>query len=99
MIAPKDLSLSNNFVRNLRKVTDYLWKQEKIEGFYKGLVPNILKTGFSSASYFYTLRSMEEIIGEQNFITSFLVSCFSRILSTFVANPFGVVETRYEMAG
>lgn len=61
MIAPKDLKLTNNFLSNLRTASKYLWREEQIRGFYKGLVPNLLKTGFSSAVYFCSLRTLENL--------------------------------------
>ena len=99
MMPPKDLRLSNNFATNLVKVCPYLWKQERLQGFYKGLAANLMKTGLSTAVYFYFLRLMEHFLNEKNFLTSFMVSSFSRVLGTIASNPFNIIKTRFELAG
>lgn len=101
MLSPKDLPLKSNFIFNMWAASKYLWHQDGAKAFYKGLVPNLLKTGFSSAVYFYSLRSIEQLpFNNPSTPTSlFFVSCFSRIFSAITANPFSVIETRFEMAG
>jgi hypothetical protein len=61
MIPPKDLTLTNNFVRNLYRSIIYLAKDGGFQSFYRGLIPNVAKTGFSSAIYFSSLRICEKI--------------------------------------
>ena len=97
IVPPKDLQLSNNFVKNIVKVCPYLWKQERVQAFYKGMAPNLMKTGLSSAVYFYFLRLMEHFFHEKNFVTSFFVSSFSRVLGAIVSNPFAIIKTRFEL--
>ena len=99
MVPPKDLPLSNNFAKNLLKVCPYLWNQGKVQGFYRGLVPNVMKTGSSSAVYFYSLRSLEHLFNEKNFVTTFFVSSFSRVLGAIASNPLTIIKTRFELAG
>jgi len=61
MLPPKDLKLSNNFLRNIYRSIIYLSKDEGARSFYRGLIPNVVKTGFSSAIYFSSLRICEKI--------------------------------------
>jgi hypothetical protein len=56
MIPPKDTHFTNNFLRNLWSACIYLYKDNKIPSFYRGLIPCMMKTGFSNAIYFTTLR-------------------------------------------
>lgn len=56
MLPPQDLKLSKNFLRNMKLASMYLASDEGVKSFYKGLIPNVVKTGFSSAVYFSTLR-------------------------------------------
>ena len=58
-----------------------------------------MKTGLGSAFYFWSLRSMENVVEKDNFFASFMLSFFSRIFSTILSNPFSVIETRFEMLG
>ena len=58
-----------------------------------------MKTGLSSAVYFYFLRFMENFLNEKNFFTSFFVSSFSRVLGAIASNPFTIIKTRFEIPG
>ena len=96
---------------NVGLVTQYIYKEEGLRSFYKGLVSNVWKTGLSSAIYFYCLRALEnamkksQIISEQegqgvqNAQGRFLSSCTARVASSILTNPLGVVESRYEITG
>lgn len=59
LVPPKDLQLSNNFFRNVVTVTKYLHNDEGAKAFYRGLVPNVLRTVFSSFFFFSFLRLCE----------------------------------------
>jgi hypothetical protein len=61
MLPPRDLPLTNNFIRNIYLSVKYLAKDSGFRSFYRGLVPNVVKTGFSSAIYFSSLRICEKI--------------------------------------
>jgi hypothetical protein len=61
MLPPKDLNLTNNFIRNIYRSVIYLANDEGFRSFYRGLIPNVAKTGFSSAIYFSSLRICEKI--------------------------------------
>ena len=56
IMPPKDLKFTNNFVSNARLSIRYLKNDEGIKSFYRGLIPNILKNGFASGVYFFSLR-------------------------------------------
>lgn len=51
---------------------------------------NTIKTGMSSAVYFYLLRSIEKLVPE-NSGGNFVASAMARIASAIVANPLGVI--------
>lgn len=52
---------------------------------------NALKTGMSSAVYFYLLRSIEKVMPESNVTSTFAASALARIASAVVSNPLGVI--------
>jgi len=56
MLPPKDLQLGKNFLKNIPKATYYLYRDAGIKAFYRGIVPNVVRTAFSSSIYFSTLR-------------------------------------------
>lgn len=56
MIPPNDVAFTSNFLRNIPIASRYLYQDGKIPAFYRGITPNVLKTGFSSAIYFSMLR-------------------------------------------
>ena len=59
LVPPKDLQLSNNFFKNVCIVTKYLHQDEGTKAFYRGLVPNVARTVFSSFFFFSILRLCE----------------------------------------
>jgi len=56
MLPPNDLQLNKNFLKNIPKATYYLYLDAGINAFYRGIVPNVVRTAFSSSIYFSTLR-------------------------------------------
>jgi len=58
IVPPNKLSLSSNFLKNVYLATRFILAEEGWKSFYKGLVVNALKTGLSSAVYFYLLRTI-----------------------------------------
>ena len=100
MLPPKDAILNSNFINNIGKATRYLYQDAGMRAFYRGTVPNVLKTGFSSSIYFSVLRLCETFHQQFNLmnvsmITSFLSSMIARIASAMAANPLSIIETRF----
>lgn len=91
IVPPNNLALSNNFVRNVYLAFWYIKVEEGWKSFYKGLMVNALKTGMSSAVYFYLLRSIEKVMPESNVTSTFAASALARIASAVVSNPLGVI--------
>lgn len=60
------------------------------------MIAATLKASFGCYIYFTGLRAFEteSMSASQNFI----VSSFSRIVSTFLTNPLSIIETRFELA-
>ena len=103
IVPPKEVKLTKNFLRNIVISINYLSNDGK-RAFYRGLVPNVLRTGFSSSIYFSFLRFCESLSGKYEStatgkVTTFLSSLFSRIFSSFASNPLSVIQTRYQYGG
>lgn len=62
IVPPSKLSLTNNFLKNVYLAYSYIKVEEGWKSFYKGLLVNAIKTGMSSAVYFYLLRSFEKVV-------------------------------------
>ena len=56
MIPPKDLELKFNFLKNAQLATQYIYRVDGIEGFYKGMVAVSLKAALGCYMYFGILR-------------------------------------------
>lgn len=104
MIPPTDVAFTSNFLRNIPIASRYLYNDGKVQAFYRGITPNVLKTGFSSSIYFSMLRHFEDFyqraVGiKDSMALSFLSSLTARIASAMASNPLSILETRYEYAG
>jgi hypothetical protein len=58
MIPPKDLILSNNFIRNIGSAAKYIVKVNGLLGLYKGLFAAATKAGLGCYIYFTLLRAL-----------------------------------------
>lgn len=96
MIPPKDLKLSNNFVLNLMRASQYVYRTDGMKGFYKGFSAANIKAALGCYIYFTILRYKGK--KDQAPFQDFILSSTARIISTFLTNPFNIVETRYELA-
>lgn len=56
MVPPKDLILKSNFLQDMPKAISYLYNSDGTKAFYRGVVPNVLRTAFSSSIFFSVLR-------------------------------------------
>ena len=100
LVPPKELQLSKKFFKDVGIVAKFLYKDEGYRAFYRGLIPNVTRTAFSSCFYFSILRLCEAYskkIDEtgKSKLVPFMSSLTARIFSTFVSNPLSVIETRY----
>ena len=59
MMPPKDIKFTNNFIKNAEISTKYLANDEGVKSFYRGLSPNIIRNGFGSSVYLFSLRFCE----------------------------------------
>lgn len=55
LVPPKEVQLTKNFAKNIMISINYL-RNDGAKAFYRGLVPNVIRTGFSSSIYFSFLR-------------------------------------------
>ena len=95
LVPPKEVTLSRNFICNILISINYLRSDGK-RAFYRGLVPNLVRTGFSSSIYFSFLRLCERLTAKHNSplnptIATFLSSLCARIASTLASNPLSVL--------
>ena len=61
LVPPKDLTLTSNFLKNVPVATKYLYKDGKVEAFYRGVTANVIRTGLSSSIFFSSLRFNEKV--------------------------------------
>lgn len=62
LVPPKEVQLTKNFLRNIAISINYL-RNDGMQAFYRGLIPNVIRTGFSSSIYFSILRYCESLYG------------------------------------
>lgn len=93
MIPPKDLKLRHNFAIDFTIASKYIYNTDGYKGFYKGFYAANIKAGLGSYIYFAILRYYGK--DGQRLHEDFLLSSTARIISTFLTNPFNIVETRY----
>lgn len=62
MLPPKVLqnSFNNNFIFNLRLSCQFIWNNDGIKGFYKGITAATMKAGLGCYVYFSVLRYLEK---------------------------------------
>ena len=58
ILPPQHLKLTNNFLANVFLATKYIFNEGGVKQFYHGLISNVLKTGSSSAVYFFIIRKI-----------------------------------------
>ncbi len=56
LVPPKEAKLSHRFFKDVIISTKYLYNDGGLKAFYRGVVPNVLRTAFSSAIFFSVLR-------------------------------------------
>ena len=96
MIPPKSMPLTSNFVTNMRIASIYIFYNNGIPGFYRGLMASTAKAALGCFVYFSMLRNLEK--PDQSLFGDFMLSFAARISSTIVTNPLSIIETRYELA-
>lgn len=95
MIPPNRLqhSLTANFVTNLTRASRFIFKEDGLKGFYKGMIAATLKAGTGCYIYFTVLRYFSE--DDQSASKNFFISSLARIASTILTNPLSIIETRF----
>lgn len=100
-------------VSKMNDIYSRIRKEEGIKGFYRGMVPSLLKTTIGSAIYFAVLERVKDIFHkrhieekiknkDQKFKTNFVnftSAGIARIIQTTLINPIYVIKTRYEVVG
>ena len=96
LVPPSDLKLTSNFLSNVSASTRYLYN-DGWQAFYRGLIPNVLRSSMSSGVFFTSLRFCEKFTKEmENYrLASFMCSLVARVTSCGVTNPLSIIETRY----
>ena len=96
LVPPKDLQLSKNFITHIKLSINYL-RNDGAKAFYRGLVPNVIRTGFSSSIYFSFLRFCETTCSKydneilKGKLGTFLSYLSARVFSSLAANPLSVI--------
>ena len=96
LVPPKELQLSKSFFKDVILVSKFLYNDNGYKTFYRGLIPNVTRTAFSSCFYFPTLRICENLskkideTGKSKLIP-FMSSLTARIFSCFISNPLSVI--------
>ena len=98
MISPKDLKMTNNFLTNVVRASEYINRVDGWKGFYKGLVAATQKAALGCYIYFSILRHLEGDDEDQTRSRNFMASPAARIASTILTNPLSIIETRFELA-
>lgn len=104
MINPlKSVKRSKNPLMSTILITKEIFKHEGLLGFWRGMVPALIKLIASSGLYFSMLSKLEVAIekarrtGENS--QHFLSSSLARMLSGILTNPIQVIRTRFEVLG
>lgn len=95
LVPPKDIAFTSNFIKNIPIATNYLYSDGGAKAFYRGITPNVIRTGFSSSFFFSTLRFCEDTFQQygisDSILSSFSSSLIARIVSAVVTNPLSVL--------
>lgn len=78
--------------------------EEGFHGFYRGLIPAMVKTTLGSAIFFGTLEVGKKYLQKWEdklsfHLINFKSAAFARIVQSILMNPLVVVKTRYEVVG
>ena len=95
-------------------ISRYMYRMEGIWSFWRGLKPNMLRSGLSSGTYFYQLRLFESIflkirmsLNENSNLRllmtdesiDFWGSGIARSTTGLILNPLTIIRTRAELVG
>lgn len=104
ILLPKDLHSvrQQNFIASFYNSSRIIFHKEGIKGFYRGLVPATLRSGFAASMFFYSLDRLKLLISRvtdnQNRV-DFLSSATARVISSVGTNPLTVMKTRAGVIG
>ena len=106
--------LKINLIDKFFLLSRYMIRTEGIFSFWRGIKPNVLRSGVSSGLYFYQLRMFENIFrrfkkvlkkdSKYNFLYSeesinFWTSAVARSTTGLLLNPLTIIRTRAELIG
>jgi hypothetical protein len=95
-------------------ISRYMYRMEGIWSFWRGLKPNMLRSGLSSGTYFYQLRFFESVfyklrmsLNENSKLhllmtdesIDFWGSGIARSTTGLILNPLTIIRTRAELVG
>jgi len=87
---------------NFTEATRTIHEMEGIKGYYRGMVPGVIKASFSAGLYFGTLavskKAIQSVSDNERFVNS-SSSVVARLVQCILTNPFYVVKTRFEVIG
>jgi len=89
----------SGFIEILKKI----FREEGIKGFYRGFIPNLIKSPIGSAIYYSTLERNKRFFKKKNNFSdtgiNFISSAIARTTQCVLVNPLLVVITRFEVIG
>jgi solute carrier family 25 protein 38 len=91
-----------NFLKSFYFTARFIWREEGIKGFYRGLAPACVRFVLSSAIYFSALHDLERIFSKHSTskdFVNFWASLLAKVASGYMTNPLLVVKSRVELIG
>ncbi|EGR33353.1 mitochondrial carrier protein, putative [Ichthyophthirius multifiliis] len=93
-----------NVIRQILIVGKHIHQTEGLKGYFRGLLPEILRATLSTAIYFHILKELELFFKTKQAISddqysSFISSAIARMAAAYFTNPLSVVASRIEVPG
>ena len=86
-----------------REATRHIYVHEGPRGFFRGLVPSLIKNSVMTGQYFSILFYMEQMLAQLNVMSKkknqSAAAATTKAIQSVMANPIIVVKTRFEVAG
>lgn len=85
------------------QMIEKIYRQEGIFGFYRGLLPSLIRLPLGNSFYFSTLEKTKKILKKKfnlnDIVTNCIASACGITVQCIVTNPIYVTSTRFEAVG
>jgi hypothetical protein len=82
------------------KTSTIIFKEEKMKGFYKGMLSPLIGCGLQNALLFgvygNTLNYLDEIYNNQKYLNIFISGSFSGIFNCIISSPSELIKTNLQ---